>query len=632
MCGIAGFFGTPRSGTAEKTLARMLAAIAHRGPDGDGATFFPEAALGHLRLAIIDLAGGGQPMATTDRNLHIIYNGELYNYRELRRELAGLSSTFRTDSDTEVVLAACHHWGVTAACNRFRGMFAFALWDSEKRQGTLVRDRFGIKPLFYAETPEALLFGSEAKAIRAGLAARPALDLNALHLLLNFRYIPGPATLFAGIRQLPPGHCLTWRENRLALSQWATALPTAAAVPAGEQEEHLRQRLRQAVARQLVSDVPLGGYLSAGLDSSTLLALAVKEQGRADHFPTFTIQTGDSPQEAKEAAATARLFGAVNHQQAVPLAMAELLPRLVYHLEVPKVNGLQSALVARLASRHVKVALSGLGGDEIFLGYHLHRLLATLKPYGAAPLRPGTRAVGALARLACARLGLAYEEGYRAGQLLGRLPDFAGAYGILRNVWDAPAMRRRLYGPRLLAAPLDNAFELLASTWPVHPDPVTAAADFELTNKMVNDLLWNEDRLSMAFGLESRVPFLDEDLVAAVTAVDRRARMPAGRLKHLMRRVVAPWLPAEILARPKSGFQVPIHRFFNSHLRPLCARYLSPERLRADGLFNPVFVAEVLAARPHPRLRWHYFLLYLMLGTAIWIDIFEKDQEVPPWN
>ena len=630
MCGIAGFFGANREEKAEETIQRMLKAINHRGPDGSGTTSFAGAALGHVRLAIIDLDGGSQPMATADQQLHISYNGELYNYRELRGELIGLGHSFQTQSDTEVVLAAYRQWGVSA-CNRFRGMFAFAIWDSHKHQGILIRDRFGIKPLFYADTQERFLFGSEAKAVRAGLDKRPDLDLNSLHLLLNFRYLPGDASLFTGIRQLPPGSCLVWNANKIETKQWATPV-TVETKNSADQEEHLRTLLKQAVRRQLVSDVPLGGYLSAGIDSSTLLALAINEGGGAEHFPTFTIQTGDSPLEAENAATTARFFGVANHQQAVSVEMDRILPRLIHHLEMPKVNGLQAALVARLASRQVKVALSGLGGDEIFLGYNLHRLLAALSPCSSGLLAAGARFTGAAARLFCSRLGPAHEEWLRAGQLLGRLPDFAAAYGILRNVWDSPTMRRRLYGPRLLDSPLDDAFTLLQRNWPHQPDPVTGAAEFELSNKMVNDLLLNEDRLSMAFGLETRVPFLDEDLAAAVMAIDRRQRMPGGHLKHLMRQVVSPWLPAEILRRPKSGFQVPIHQFFNSHLRPLCARYLSPERLKADGLFNPVFVNEILTARPHQRLRWHYFLLYLMLGTAIWIDIFEKDQEVPSWN
>ncbi|MDH4322320.1 MAG: asparagine synthase (glutamine-hydrolyzing) [Desulfobulbaceae bacterium] len=629
MCGIAGFLGTNHESEGHDTVQRMLAAIAHRGPDGNGINLFPDAALGHVRLAIIDLAGGGQPMSTADQRLHISYNGELYNYRELRAELIGLGHVFHSQSDTEVVLAAYRQWGV-AACNRFRGMYAFAIWDSSNRQGVLIRDRFGIKPLFYAEARERLLFASEAKAVRAGLGKCPELDLDALHLLLNFRYIPGDATLFTGIRQLPPGHLLTWHDNKVEVQRWST--PVEPAVDGDDRDERLRTLLKQAVRRQLVSDVPLGGYLSAGIDSSTLLALAMEEGGNADRFPTFTIKTGDSPLEASDAAATARFFGVANHQQEVPLEMERLLPRLIWHLEMPKVNGLQSAMVARLASRQVKVALSGLGGDEIFLGYNLHRLLALLAPCNTRIPSAGARLIGSAAQSLCARLGLNYEEWLRAGQALGRLPDFAGAYGILRNVWDSPTMRTRLYGPRLLDARPQDAFSCLHENWPKHPDPVTAAAEFELSNKMVNDLLLNEDRLSMAFGLETRVPFLDEDLATTVMGIDRRQRMPGGRLKGLMRQVVTPWLPTEILCRPKSGFQVPIHHFFNTHLRPLCAQYLNPDRLKADGLFNPVFVREILAARPHKRLRWHYFLLYLMLGTAIWIDIFEKEQEVPPWN
>ncbi|MDH3359697.1 MAG: asparagine synthase C-terminal domain-containing protein, partial [Desulfobulbaceae bacterium] len=266
------------------------------------------------------------------------------------------------------------------------------------------------------------------------------------------------------------------------------------------------------------------------------------------------------------------------------------------------------------------------------LGYNIHRMLNLLAPCRTGLLCKGARVGGLIADKLFGKLGMDFEEWHRAGQLLTQLPDFCQAYGILRNVWDSPQMRRQLYGPRMLDACPDNAFDFLRCNWPEDSDPVIAVANFELENKMINDLLLNEDRLSMAFGLEVRVPFLDEDLVARASSLTSQQRMPKGRLKYLMRRVVADYLPAEILNRPKSGFQVPIHQFFNTHLRPICDQYLNKKRVTEDGLFNYKFISEVLAAKPHKRLRWHYFLLYLMLGTAIWIDIFEKDQEVPPWN
>lgn len=630
MCGIAGFFRAGRQPeNPEAVLGSMLDAIAHRGPDGRGTALFPQAGLGHVRLAIIDIAGGSQPMRTADGRFSLSYNGELYNYRELRAGLQQQGMTFHTSSDTEVILAAFTHQG-SDCLNSFRGMFAFALWDEERREGYLVRDRFGIKPLFYADLGEKVVFGSEIKALLRFPGVKAALDLDALHLLMNYRYIPGERTLFTGVRHLPPGHLLHWREGRLTLKKWRgeTSMPTG--LPSLEE---IRARLRTAVRRQLVSDVPLGSYLSAGIDSASILALSLKERGPgAVEFPTFTIQTGDSPLEHVHAAETARHFHVPNFQSPVATGLETDLARLIWHLEVPKVNAYQSALVAQLARRHVKVALSGLGGDEIFLGYTIHRYLDRLHLLQRR-LGPLPRWCGKTMQPVMASLGLHCEEYARGCQALASLPDFGRAYGIIRNVWDSPAARQRIYGPRLLDHNPGNAFALLDREWDrgaAHP--AEACAAFELEQKMVNDLLLQEDRLSMAFGLEVRVPFLDEDLVSLASAIPSTARMPGGRLKGLMKEAVAAWLPKNIRDRPKSGFQLPIHQVFDTHLRPLAHRYLSPDRLKRDGLFNHDFVIKVLQAKPDQRLRWHYFLLYLMIGTNIWLDIFDHHEPVPNWQ
>ncbi|MHB8811518.1 MAG: asparagine synthase (glutamine-hydrolyzing) [Desulfobulbaceae bacterium] len=629
MCGIAGFF---RSGQgperAEAILASMLDAIDHRGPDGRGTALFSQACLGHVRLAIIDIAGGSQPMRSRDGRSWISYNGELYNYRELRADLQAQGWEFQTSSDTEVILAAfaCHG---SECLNSFRGMFAFAFWDEQRQEGYLVRDRFGIKPLFYTIRGEDLVFGSEIKALLRFPGVTPGLDLDGLHLLMNYRYIPGERTLFTHIRHLPAGHLLHWQTGKVTIHKWATAADKLAPPPSLEE---VRDRLATAVRRQLVSDVPLGGYLSAGIDSASILALSLNRTNREpSQFPTFTIQTGDSPLEHIHAAETARHFTVPNFQGAVETDLERNLARLIWHLEVPKVNAYQSALVARLARRHVKVALSGLGGDEIFLGYTIHRYLDRLhmlnRRFGPLP-----RWSGKTMRPIMASLGLHFEEYARGCQVLACLPDFGRVYGIIRNVWDSPEGRQQLYGPRLHDHQPANAFALLDRAWDRSAaNPAEACAAFELDNKMVNDLLLQEDRLSMAFGLEVRVPFLDEDLVGMVSALPSSIRMPGGQLKGLLKNAVAQWLPADILNRPKSGFQLPIHEIFDTHLRPLADRYLSLERLKRDGLFNHNFVIKVLQARPDQRLRWHYFLLYLMIGTNIWLDIFEHHEPVPNW-
>ena len=623
MCGVAGFFGPAPTCGAESAVRRMTEAIRHRGPDGKGHAIFEDAGLGHVRLAIIDLEGGRQPMTPCGSRLTIVYNGEVYNFREIRSRLERAGISFSTRSDTEVVVRAYERWGMEAFVS-FRGMFALAIWDQEAREGILVRDRFGIKPMMYASRSQTLLFGSEIKALLPVLPGGAELEPESLHLLMNFRYIPGTGTLFQGVRHLPPGHLLRWKEGRTRLIRWAPAEPTEPVTGEGDVVEEVWRLLDQSVNRQLVSDVPLGGYLSGGIDSATLAALAIRHLPKGQRLPTFTIQTGDSPLEAVHAAETARILGADNVQERGSEDLAQSLPRLLWHLEVPKVNAWQSDLVARLAARHVKVALSGLGGDEIFVGYHLHRLIRGLAGMQRAGLGGPARWIGRQGWRVLAGGGLRWDEARRGCKALAALPDWPAVYGILRNVWDCPDLRQTIYGPRLLDQKLPDGVEFIRGLWPREEggNPLASILRFEREHKMVNDLLLQEDRLGMAHGLEVRVPFLDEDLVAFVSRVDLSIRMAGGKLKGLMRQVVAPLLPAQVLNRPKSGFQVPIHRFFQTHLRPLCQTHLSRERVKASGLFNYDFVDAVLRARPAPRLRWHYFLLYLMLGVHLWEEIF----------
>ncbi|MCK5323698.1 MAG: asparagine synthase (glutamine-hydrolyzing), partial [Desulfobulbaceae bacterium] len=431
MCGIAGIFKNSFIPDAETMVSSMIDAIVHRGPDGKGTLLFDHACLGHVRLSVIDLAGGGQPMSTPDGKLHISYNGELYNFRELRNNLESEGVRFQTNSDTEVLLLAYRQYGIDAF-SKFRGMFAFAVWDSRRQEGLLVRDSFGIKPLFYTNLNGKIIFGSEVKGIIQALPHAPGINLKGLHLLMNFRYIPGDQTLFTGIFHLPPGHCLKWKKDGCKIFKWADESENTKDDNADI--DQIRGTLVRAVRRQLVSDVPVGGYLSAGLDSSTILALSVKNKGMsAENFPTFTIQTGDSRFEAQQAGETANFFGVPNHQEPLNIDLDNILPRLIWHLEVPKVNALQSAMVARLAGKYVKVALSGLGGDEIFLGYNIHRILALLESSSTGLKRGSAYLLGHAGQTIFGLMGLRFEELKRGCQALRMLPDFASIYGIIRN-------------------------------------------------------------------------------------------------------------------------------------------------------------------------------------------------------
>lgn len=619
MCGIAGWFSPApiTSGEALPQLQNMITAIAHRGPDGQGYVCTGHAALGHARLAIIDLEGGQQPLKDQTRDVTIVFNGEIYNYPLLRRNLQARGHVFATHSDTEVILKLYLQEGVRGFDN-LRGMYAFALWDGERQRAFLARDPQGIKPLFYRFDHGRLSFASEAKAILAGGHAGAELEEGALHLLMNFRYLPGTRTLFRSIEQLPPGEILQW--DAAGRVQRSVIIPPAAAPSAD-----ILAALEESVTVHLTADVEVAAYLSGGMDSAAVAALAAKKKPA---LRTFTLRVGDDPREADHAAETAALLGIKNQVMDCHADMHSLLPKLIWHLEAPKVNAVQVALLAGHTVRHVKVALSGLGGDELFLGYNLHRWLAqahTLSRICPAFL---SRSLGNMGGDVIRRLqGAPWSEAERGMGILGVIPDWPRAYGLMRNVWDSPLLRRRIYGPRLLDSTLPDAFDVIRERWPGQRDPVMAAADYEWREKMVNDLLWNEDRCSMAVGLEVRVPFVDTVLASAVSRLDRRALMKGGRPKAWLRRRLRTLLPAQVMQRPKSGFQVDAPRFFHEFLRTMAHDILSEEALRRHGLFNPRFVRQVMALPPVSRFRWHYFMLFLMLGMHLWMERFVTANE-----
>jgi asparagine synthase (glutamine-hydrolysing) len=622
MCGIAGWFSPEplERGESGKTLGRMLELISHRGPDGEGMLLDGPAALGHRRLAIIDLNTGQQPMTIEDGAFALVYNGEIYNYKALRQQLIAGGARFTTVSDTEVILHTYRVHG-SAGFSKLRGMFAFALWDQRRGRALLVRDGVGIKPLFYHVTKTGkLLFASEAKAILAALPEQPALDVNALHLLLNFRYLPGDRTLFSGIRQVPPGNILHWSANEGWRLDSFTVTPEPGVIDP-------LSILEDSVTAHLIADVEVGAYLSGGMDSAAIVALAKRIQP----IRSFTLDVGDDPAEARYAAETAAILDVKNRcYKPSPITPAGLRS-LLWHLEAPKINAWQSNEIARRTASEVKVALSGLGGDELFLGYNLHSWLRHAdRVRHIAPM--------SICRLISA-LGLGMLRGFspplwsepeRLLQLGACLDDMPRVYAYLRNIWDHPRLRERIYGPRMLESKLDDAMSVLRASWVDSGDPVRDAANYEWREKMVNDLLWHEDRTSMAWGLEVRVPYLDPQLKTWSDAQDTADLMPKGIRKGRMKAILRDLLPQKILARPKSGFQVHAPRFFREQLAALAGEYLSRERVIAHGLFNPDFVAATLRLGTSPRYRWHFFMLYFMLLTHLWLEIFESGGFLDP--
>jgi len=614
MCGITGWFSPEEiKQEDEANLQKMMHVIAHRGPDGQGSIITEHAALGHVRLAIIDLQNGRQPISL-NKQYQIVFNGEIYNYKELRSNLMQKGHQFYSQSDTEVILALYVYYGMEAF-SLLRGMFAIAIWDAAKQCALLVRDTIGIKPLFYNHLSNGeLIFGSEAKAILVK-QGQAQLNENALHLLMNFRYLPGQFSLFKNIQQLAPGSILQWfphKQPKIHHFQFKQPEPAP-----------IFDVFKSSCQLHLTADVEVGAYLSGGIDSASIAALAIHNS--AQPLRTFTLNIGDDPDEAKNAQRTAQILGINNIQGDIEYNLDKQLPNLVWHLELPKINALQTFCVSQLAAQHVKVVLSGLGGDELFLGYNAHKIIYHMDCLNTLMPNILSRSLSGILQRSLSSSPLPmWSEPERAILMLGALGDWPRVYGLLRNVWDNPKLRQQIYGSRMLDADLDDAFKVIRQHWPKQNDPVKAMAGFEWQNKMVNDLLWQEDRCSMAVGLEVRVPFLDPVLANAIQPLSRQILMPKGIPKAYMRSMLRTVLPQEILHRPKSGFQVDASHFFNQYLKHMADEWLSPEKIREVQLFNPDFVQRVRNYPTGKSVRWHYFMLYLMLMTHLWIDVFEQ--------
>ncbi|MHB8419825.1 MAG: asparagine synthase (glutamine-hydrolyzing) [Myxococcales bacterium] len=556
MCGILGFVTDRPSRLEELDRAAAIAALRHRGPDGEG-TFedlgSPAAVLLHTRLAILDpTPAGRQPMATADGRHVVSYNGEIYNYRELRAELAALGHRFVTDCDTEVLLAAFSEWG-EGCLPRLRGMFAFGLWDRRERRLTLARDRLGIRPLYLHETAGGLAFASEVRALlQAGLAPR-RLSQEGLVSFLAFGSVWGPQSIVEGVRELPPGTVATYAEGRLIQRRY-WELPQAregGPKTTDQAAEAVAPVLDEAVRLQLRSDVPLGVFLSAGMDSSLLAALAKRALGKPP--VTLTVSFEGPASEGPEAAAFARTLGSEHREVRItPEGLGRLVPEAVAAQDQPSVDGVNTWFVARAARQAgLKVSLSGLGGDELFAGYASFRRFGPLRQAGrwASPLaRAGLQA---LAGHPFNSVPQHWKKGLAAVAAAG---DPASTYAALRALLLAPqlqALLRRPVPPPVAEAPrgLDG-------------DAVSDLSRLELSNYLRYTLLRDTDALALAHGLEVRPPLLDEKLVEAVLPLPGALKLASDGNKPLLARAAREPYPH----RPKSGFTLPFEQWLSGSL------------------------------------------------------------------
>jgi asparagine synthase (glutamine-hydrolysing) len=585
MCGIAGIAHVTGRAADEALLRAMTSVQAHRGPDGEAVVCRGPVGLGHRRLAIIDLSTGEQPMATEDGSLWIVINGENYNFRELRRELEARGAHFRTASDTEVILKAYEVHG-PACVKRLRGMFAFAILDERRRCLLLARDRAGIKPLVYAWDGQRLLFGSEIKAVLQDPAVGRELDGEALGDYLTYHYVSAPRTIFRAVRKLPPASTLLLPLDGgepVISEYWRLRFAPNRSVTESEWIERLRAQLADAVQSHMVSDVPIGAFLSGGVDSSTVVALMAQASPTA--IRTFSIGFDEADfDELRFARQVAARYGTDHYELVVKPSALEVLPKLAWHFDEPFADSsaIPTYYVSKITREHVTVALSGDGGDENFAGYRryaravdLHERL-DLGP--ARLLRPLCRAAASL--LPVGAPGQAY-----AG-LLGAEPF--ERYLRLVSYQRRETLRRLLsaeLAPLARSAAGPGAFAQLAARRGA-PDYLTALQDIDIQTYLPGDILTKVDLMSMAVSLESRVPLLDHRLMEFVATIPSSLKLKNGTGKYLLKRAMAPALPVEILTRKKMGFGVPVGAWFRGELRDMTRDVLLSSAARQRGIFR----------------------------------------------
>lgn len=654
MCGIAGFWDVGNRFTgveATIALSRMSGSLIHRGPDDEGHFYDKPAglALGFRRLSILDLSQEGhQPMASPSGRYVIVFNGEVYNHARLRPELEAAGFGFRGHSDTEVMLAAIEHWGLESAVQRFIGMFAFALWDRQERMLTLVRDRLGIKPLYYGWVGCRFVFASELKGITALPDFNNPIDRDVLCVLLRHSYIPAPYSIYQNIRKLSPGTLLrvdakfantVASSAALAASMttyWSvrditeSAMRTRQDLPDAEAIGELDSLLRDAVALRMEADVPLGAFLSGGVDSSTVVALMQAQSRRP--VQTFSIGFHEADyDEAKHAKAVAQHLG-THHTELylTPQQALDVIPNLPQMYDEPFADPSQvpTFLVSQLARKQVTVSLSGDGGDELFAGYNRYFWGGRIRRWVRSVPGPARRGLAWTLRSQNGFFGDALEHTNRYMPASLRLSNPRGKLGILADMLAADSDDERYRW--LVSHWRDPASMVLDSVElrtalndpalrPNLADPVERMMYMDLVSYLPGDILTKVDRASMAVSLEARVPLLDHRVVEFAWKIPMQQKIRAGQGKWLLRQVLYQYVPKSLIERPKMGFGVPIDAWLRGPLRDWAESLLAEERLRREGFFDPKPIREKWQAHLAGTHQWHYYLWDVLMFQG-WLD------------
>ena len=621
MCGIAGRFNFNASHPIDRgRLAAMTTTLAHRGPDSDGYYVADGIGLGHRRLSIIDLSTGDQPLSNEDGTIWTVFNGEIYNFAEIRKELESHGHVFRTHTDTEVIVHAYEQWGADAV-TRFRGMFAIALWDAPRRRLLLIRDRLGIKPVYYSLLSSGIVFGSEIKALLQDPDVPRDWSAESLDAYLALQYVPCPQTIYEAVFKLPPAHYLIAEPGRISIKRYWD-LPFTGTGDAAKEDEYLDQLdalLTEAVKLRLISDVPLGAFLSGGIDSSLVVAAMTK----TSNSRVLTASVGFADQafnELEHARVVANHLKTESYEQVVDPDIADLLPKLAWHFDEPFADSsaVPTYYVSKVARERVTVALSGDGGDELWAGYARHRVehseLTARRWLGSSG--------GRLAGWVGSRLPLTVK-GARSLRHLGLSPADAyakkHAYGLFED-----DVRSNLYA-RDFALTVRDADPYIslrrAHDACTSADPLDRALYVDVNTYMVDDILTKVDKMSMAVSLEARVPLLDHKLLEFAATVPTSLKLKNGRSKHLLRRLLERHVPASIVNRPKQGFAAPVGEWLRGPLSSMVNDVLQDGRLRDRGILEPSAVRK-LWVEHRTRQHDHGHRLWSLMMLELWFREF----------
>jgi len=601
-----------------ETLVRMNSVIQHRGPDGEGEFVDREVALGHRRLSIIDVGGGGQPIGNEDGRIQVVFNGEIYNFIELRNELVARGHQFKTRSDTEVIVHAYEEWG-SACVRRFNGMFAFAIWDAKKRELFLARDHLGIKPIYHVTIGTQFLFASEIKALLQHPACPREVELEALAELFTFRYVPSPKTLFRGILKLPPAHFLKASCEGLQIQRFWDWVPRRQKkrkeADLIEEYQHL---LEDAVRLQMRSDVPVGLFLSSGVDSGALLAIMSKYSSGPVQAFTIGFEEGEKTNEIADAENLASMFGAEHHVQTLaPEDYINYYERYMRDLEEPVGNETAAAFyfVARLASQRVKVSLTGQGADEPWAGYDRYKGVKLSSLYNRLP-RLMTDQVATLVGNIPGRM-----ERLKRGALALAEPDILTRFAKVYSFFS-PEMKAQLYKGALKERFAGNAFGTRLALSRLQSDvkdldPLTQMLYIDTRASLPDDLLMVSDKTSMANSLESRVPFLDYRLIEFVESLPPNLRLNGLNGKYLHKKSVEKWLPKNVVHRKKKGFANPIENWFRQRMKTFVADCLLAPDSSMARYFDQKYIGKMLELDRTGKEQYRRHI-YLLVSLELW--------------